>query len=579
MKDIKRDFSLRQRASTVRTEADLVDSLNYILRTYLHYQSVSISLSDLREFSNLNNDSRYDIFSIPKKKKGETRTISAPKDKLKIILKAINVLLSNCYFPPRFVTGFVYSTSVVDNAHFHVGRKYVLNIDLKDFFDSIPYDLVISKLMLPPFSFSKVVATTIANLSFLRSSKFDRLVLAQGSPISPVLSNIYCESLDNDLYALSVQYGVSYSRYADDISFSADENVIAPGSPFFNAVLWSINANGLSLNADKVRLQNHHHRQSVTGLIVNVKVNVSRKYIKDIRNLLYIWKRYGSKSAYRCFASYYSKHYPRVGNKTIPNFIDYLRGKINYLGLVKGKDNPLFVQYKSLFDSLVISKGIEPFRGDSYRSVARFEKKRQKLNLTIAAPRTNKFGKLYYAIDYPVPGGEILISPKIYEFVQINSPSIPAILRKDCSVHKIYSRDGVKWILSENSNADIQSDVSAALNAEREARIKELEKKSAQNDEGFVRSEKRLTEDEELQFSYVTEGCHTFDSDYGFISLYKYYYCKTFEQAKLAMVTYFKEVCHVNANLSTISDESLMGGLHYGHNDDSRHECRIIRLK
>ncbi len=332
------------------------------------------------------------------------------------------------------------------------------------------------------------------------------------------------------------------------------------------------------MNTNKVRLQDEYHRQSVTGLIVNVKVNVSRKYIKDIRNLLYIWKRYGAKSAYRSFGKYYSKHYPRIGNKTIPNFIDYLRGKIEYLGLVKGKNNRTYTLYKSVFDSLLLSKNLESFRGDSYKSVSRFEKNRQKMNLTIDSPRINKYGKRYYAIDYPVPGGEILISPKLYKFVELRSSSIPEILRKDCSIHKIYSRDGIKWLLSENSKASIQNDVADALNAEREARIRDLEKKSAPGNEGFVRSEKRLSESEERQYLYLTEGCHTFDSDYGFISLYKYYYCKTLEQAKSAMVTYFKEECHISANLSKFSNESLLGGLHYGHNDDSTHECRIIRL-
>lgn len=574
----KRDFALRQRFCSLKSDTDLVDCINYILRSYLHCQSASISLSDIRDYSNLNNDGRYVVFRIPKKKMGETRTISAPNERLKIILRALNLLLSNCYFPPRFVTGFVYSSSVVDNARFHVGKRFLLNIDLKSFFDTIPCEMVIRKLMLPPFSFSQQVATTIVTLSCVKASENSKPVLAQGSPISPILSNIYCETLDDDLYALSVQHNVTYSRYADDISFSADENIFSVESQFFQSLVWSIQANSLTINNDKVRLQDNHHRQTVTGLTVNVKVNVTRQYVKDIRNLLYIWKRYGAKSAYRSFSSYYGKKHPRIGNKITPNFIDYLKGKINYLGLVKGKDNTTYIHFISLFNDLCVTRQLEPFRGDSYRCVGRFEKKRQKLNLTIDAPRTNKYGKQYFAIDYPVPGGEILISPKLYRFVEIRSASIPAILRKDCSIHQIYSKDGVKWILSENMNANISEDVTRALNTEREARIKEAESKSSRTGEGFVRLNNRLPLYEESHYSYLTEGSHTFDSDFGFITLKKYYYSNSLENAKLAIITYFKEECHISPDLSTFSDESLFDGVSYGHNDDSMHKVRIIRL-
>ena len=127
-------------------------------------------------------------------------------------------------------------------------------------------------------------------------------------------------------------------------------------------------------------------------------------------------------------------------------------------------------------------------------------------------------------------------------------------------------------------NANISEDVTRALNAEREARIKEAESKSARADEGFVRSKDRLSSSEESHYSYLTEGSHTFDSDFGFITLKKYYYSNSLENAKLAMLAFFKEECHISPNLSKFSDESLFGGLRYGHNDDSMHEVRIISL-
>lgn len=578
MVENKRDYTLRQRASTIKTDADLVDSINDILHSFFHYQSTSFSLRDLREFSDLADAGRYEIFTIPKKN-GETRTISAPKEQLKILLRALNRLLSNCYLPPGFVTGFVYSKSVVDNARIHVAKRYVLNVDLKDFFDSIPREKLIQKLTLPPFSFPLNVATTIVNLSYLRSSKFDRFVLAQGSPLSPTLSNIYCSALDSDLFALSSQYGVSFSRYADDLSFSSDENLFTPGSHFFSALIWSIQANGFVLNKDKVRLQDHHHRQSVTGLTVNKKVNVPRKYIKDIRNLLYVWERYGAESAYRCFHSFHDNRYPSSGTKPIPFFVDYLRGKIDYLGLVKGKDNPTYIKFKVLFEKLQCSKPFHPFRGESYRSISRFEKRRNELDMNNYSPLINKYGKRYYAIQYPVPGGEIIFSPKLYQYLELPSPSIPVVLRENCSVHEIYGKDGIKWIISENSRASIKNDVTKALNKEREKRISD-HFPMEQTQTGIIWSEERLTKVEESKYSYLVEGSHTFDSDFGFTTRYKYFYCTNIEDARRALATFFCEERNIPIEKTLqISDESFFGGLRAGRYDDNYCECRIIRLK
>ena len=527
-------YLLRERAASIKTDTDLVQCINFILRSHL-YQSTSISVSDLRMYSDLGNDERYSAFNIPKKRKGESRTISAPVDRLKLILKALNLLLSSCYRPPRFVTGFVYSSSVVDNARFHVGKRYVLNIDLKSFFDTIPTETIVMRLLDAPFSFPKTIAEKIVNLSCLLSTAYNRTVLAQGSPLSPVLSNIFCEALDNDLYSLSLQYNVAFSRYADDITFSSNERNIAPGTPFFNSVAYSIRANGLLLNKDKVRLQNNHYRQSVTGLVVNEKVNVSRKYITDIRNLLYIWNRYDARAAYLRFSRHYQKCFPQVGRKSIPNFVDFLRGKINYLGLVKGKDDPTYIRYKAQFDNVVRSKAFKPFCAESFFKIEHFEKERQPLVFDFNVPRTNKYGKQYYAIDYPVHGGEILVSPKISKYIEIKSQSIPEILKRDCSIHKIYSKDGIKWVLSESRHSGIAGDIAEALNAKRESRIEEFKSK----DEGFIRAEERFSPSEEAQYTYLVEGENLFWGDYGFMTINRYYYCNSLDKAKLAMATFF----------------------------------------
>ena len=120
-------------------------------------------------------------------------------------------------------------------------------------------------------------------------------VLPQGSPMSPMLSNVVCFRLDEKLFKLARKFGVDYSRYADDLSFSS--NHFAFGEAFKNELKRILKeTNNFYLNPKKTRLQKYNERQEVTGLTVNEKPNVSSKYIQDLRRDLYYFSRYGLNS-------------------------------------------------------------------------------------------------------------------------------------------------------------------------------------------------------------------------------------------------------------------------------------------
>lgn len=339
-------------ASHIKTAEELANVLSSIQRVFIDTNNHRITASELNEYSDIYNSNRYTKFRIPKKNRRGFRIIFAPEERLKIILRCVNLLLQSLYNPKEYVTGFAYNTSVVKNATFHKSKDYVYNIDLKDFFYSINTSLIVRQLQKAPYFYSENVSIIIANLSSILHNSIHTAVLSQGSPASPILSNIVCGTMDEELYELSLFYNLTYSRYADDITFSSNNNVFHESNYFQDDLEKIITSNGFCINKKKERLQTKGIRQVVTGLVVNEKVNVSRSYIKDLRNLLYIWRRHGERAAQKSFSRKAKKY-----NKSADTFfINYLRGKLSYLSLVRGENDTVYLRLRNEFNLLLSRK-------------------------------------------------------------------------------------------------------------------------------------------------------------------------------------------------------------------------------
>ena len=132
-----------------------------------------------------------------------------------------------------------------------------------------------------------------------------RNVLPQGAPTSPVITNIICQRLDFLLSGVAKRFGLKYSRYADDITFSSMHNVYQTDSDFLKELHRIIAEQGFHIKESKTRLQKNGYRKEVTGLLVNEKANVQKRYIKQLRMWLYYWERYGYDRAYSFFLQQY----------------------------------------------------------------------------------------------------------------------------------------------------------------------------------------------------------------------------------------------------------------------------------
>lgn len=181
--------------------------------------------------------------------------------------------------------------------------------------------------------------------------KVKRNVLPQGAPTSPVITNIVCQRLDYLLSGVAKRFGLKYSRYADDITFSSMHNVYQPESEFLKELHRIIAEQNFHIKESKTRLQKDGYRKEVTGLLVNEKANVQQRYIKQLRMWLYYWERYGYERASGFFLQQYPADKGHVRNGK-PDMANVISGKLDYLKMVKGADNELYQKLKTRFEKL-----------------------------------------------------------------------------------------------------------------------------------------------------------------------------------------------------------------------------------
>lgn len=251
----------------------------------------------------------YSTYAIAKKA-GGYRVIDVPSDRLKGIQKWIlkNILRNVEVHDKCF--GFMEGKSIYANALNHVGKECVLNLDLKDFFPSISIKDVF--WVFYNLGYSKKVSYYLAKLLTKNG------VLPQGSPASPMISNIVGMRLDRRLDKLANSYDAYYSRYADDITISGTGAIIKM-IPIVERIIKEEN---FYVNENKTRYAFSYQRQEVTGLIVNKKVSVPKKYIKDFKKEIYYCTKYGVTS-----------HLKRIKN-TKAFFKEYMYGKAYFINMV-----------------------------------------------------------------------------------------------------------------------------------------------------------------------------------------------------------------------------------------------------
>ena len=283
---------------------------------------------------------KYIYFTIPKKK-GGVRDIYAPESKLKRLQKILANKLQSCYeeiqencsgknIRKKIAHGYRKELSIETNAYCHRNKKFVLNLDLDNFFPSINFGRVYGFFIKDKnFCLSPKIATVIAQITCYENH------LPQGAPTSPIVSNLIAKILDIHLLKLAKKYNLTYTRYADDLTFSYNGKHFPEAISFFQNDKWEIGEelksiitrSGFILNENKTRMHYNDSRQMVTGIVVNKKVNIKNEYYKKLRA--------------QCYSLLKNGYFYVDKDKSDINALKKLEGRLNFAFYAKNFENNL----------------------------------------------------------------------------------------------------------------------------------------------------------------------------------------------------------------------------------------------
>ena len=274
-------------------------------------------------------EKNYKIYKI-KKRNGKYRTIYEPNSILKKIQKQILVNILNNKSISKYAKAYHKGIQLKDNAIPHINKEMILKLDIKDFFENISF-LDIYNSCFPIEYFPKSVGMILTYLCTYDNH------LTQGSPTSAYISNLVMKEFDEELGNWCDLMNISYTRYSDDMTFSGKFNpneLIAK----VRKMLYKL---GLELNNDKIHIVHKSSSQSVTGIIVNEKMQINIKYRNKIRQEIYYIKKFGL-----------SSHLKKCNiNIDLKRYLNILYGKILYVLQINENDKE-FIKYKQFIKNL-----------------------------------------------------------------------------------------------------------------------------------------------------------------------------------------------------------------------------------
>jgi RNA-directed DNA polymerase len=307
----------------------------------------------------LHRKNNYKVFQL-KKRSGGVRVISSPVTPLKIIQRKLNQVLQAVYGGRAPVHGFARGKNIVTNASKHLQRGLVLNFDLEDFFPSIHFGRVKGLFEGKGYGFPEPVAITLAQICCHNGT------LPAGAPSSPTVANMICGQMDMQLKQLAIACGAMYTRYADDITFSTHYDRFHPSISFRDtetrkwklgdALAKIVTSNGFKIQESKTRVQVRGQRQEVTGLLVGKRLNVKRAVVRQARAMLHAAEKWGVVAA----ANQFKLRHDKKQRKQKADFLRVLRGRIEFVGFVRGRDDLIYIRLIDRFLGLDPRARVKP---------------------------------------------------------------------------------------------------------------------------------------------------------------------------------------------------------------------------
>ena len=278
---------------------------------------------------------KYKSFYVPKSN-GKKRLVEDPTKALKKIQRKLGNHLQGVYYQrkPNAAYGFIpvpedesHPRNIYTNACRHIGKNWVLNLDFSDFFHKISNQHIRKLFVAPPFQFSKQAAKLLAGLTTYRKR------LPMGAPTSPVLSNLVFLPLDLELEQLAASSAWSYTRYADDLTFSSQEPI---SQETIQEMKEWLHQKGFSVNESKVKIRHKDELPEVTGLVLKQdQPDVSEAFLEGIRQDIQL---------HQLLATDRVVQQGMFQLKAIKKLEQSIVGQINFVEFIRGEYDPTAIQ-------------------------------------------------------------------------------------------------------------------------------------------------------------------------------------------------------------------------------------------
>lgn len=248
--------------------------------------------------------SHYKSFKIPKRTVG-FREIAQPSKKLKKVQVEVSSFLEKKIKIHDCALAYRRGKSIKDNAHHHARSRYILKLDIENFFNSITPKILLSSLSEQGYSLDKNNTFLLEQVLFWNKSRLSngKLVLSVGAPSSPLISNIVMYKFDEIVNKSSLEEEIIYTRYADDLTFSTNrKGVLFRHVDKIRKILSVLYHNSFYLNEKKTVFTSMAHNRHVTGLTISNegKVSIGREKKRIISAMIHKMK-YGELEEFDIF--------------------------------------------------------------------------------------------------------------------------------------------------------------------------------------------------------------------------------------------------------------------------------------
>ncbi len=232
---------------------------------------------------------KYRQYTIPKRDGGR-RNIAQPTKAIKICQRHTIKALAEIASCHEAATAYRAGISIRDNASVHMKNDYLLKVDLTNFFTSITPDIFFQALTKQKIHVSDEDEKFLGVMLFYAPNHSEELCLSIGAPSSPFVSNIIMKNFDMQMSVLCKSEGVSYTRYADDMTFSTSSRDVLFDFPFkISEILTDEFHDSLKINTAKTIFSSKAHNRHVTGITLNNEgvLSLGRKRKRFISSLVH----------------------------------------------------------------------------------------------------------------------------------------------------------------------------------------------------------------------------------------------------------------------------------------------------